>query len=530
MSPTRWKDLTEKEKRAIFDIDQDLSKSFDEKSSILTSRFSVTERTISNWRRNVRKEYLGNEDFEYTLPKKHDIEWKHTSGRKRFIVTWAQNATPLHTPFWRNIQAYAKHIDADIAVIQGRYRNPTSVWTRVDQKYDFWTVDDDYLMGNRYLLHQDLQILGDVKIQPTAVTPLQGIMELSGQDSAIVGHPRVHMEPVPTLPGYHKKVVYTTGACTVKNYIPGKSGKKGEFHHTLGFVIVELDEEFTHIRQVTADDKTGKFHDIHYVVDNGVVGIETTCKGYILSDLHLTTCSMDLLRKSVNFTNILLPETTVGHDLLDFSSKTHHDDKDPFKQHEKYITGRSNVEWEVQKTFDIIRQVGLDKLNPCFVDSNHDRHIDKWLATKPDWSKDLENARYHNYLTGIKLNGKAPDGILAYLLRKEFPKSATYVPIGQPLRIAGFECGMHGDIGSKGSRGSINQFKRYSTKTITGHSHTPMRKDGALSVGFMGDEDDLEYVQGANNILCMNVVVHNDGRAQHILFRKETDRITTLFD
>ena len=43
----------------------------------------------------------------------------------------------------------------------------------------------------------------------------------------------------------------TTGACTVKNYTDSKSGKKGEFHHTLGFVIVEIkDDETFFIRQV----------------------------------------------------------------------------------------------------------------------------------------------------------------------------------------------------------------------------------------------------------------------------------------
>ena len=39
---------------------------------------------------------------------------------------------------------------------------------------------------------------------------------------------------------YLPKMMMTTGSCTVKNYTDSKAGKKGEFHHTLGFVIIEI--------------------------------------------------------------------------------------------------------------------------------------------------------------------------------------------------------------------------------------------------------------------------------------------------
>ena len=70
--------------------------------------------------------------------------------------------------------------------------------------------------------------------------------------------------------GYPNKILLSTGACTVKNYTDSKSGKKGEFHHMLGFIIVELDGEDFHIRQVNADDN-GNFYDLFSRVKDGKV-------------------------------------------------------------------------------------------------------------------------------------------------------------------------------------------------------------------------------------------------------------------
>ena len=104
--------------------------------------------------------------------------------------------------------------------------------------------------------------MSDVKIQPTAVNPMTGMQGMSGLNSCIFGSPKVQMEMIPVLEGCKPKMMLTTGACTIKNYTDSKSGKKGEFHHTLGFVIAEIkDDDTFFIRQVTADEE-GNFMDL----------------------------------------------------------------------------------------------------------------------------------------------------------------------------------------------------------------------------------------------------------------------------
>ena len=45
---------------------------------------------------------------------------------KRYLVTAAQNATPLHDGFWKALQIATTHYEAELLVIPLRYRNPTS--------------------------------------------------------------------------------------------------------------------------------------------------------------------------------------------------------------------------------------------------------------------------------------------------------------------------------------------------------------------------------------------------------------------
>ena len=134
---------------------------------------------------------------------------------------------------------------------------------------EFWHDDFlPYLDANRHDIHKYVSILSDIKIQPTAVNPMTGLQALSGINSCIFGSPKVQMEMIPVLEGNKPKMVLTTGAATKKNYTDSKSGKTGEFHHTFGFVIVEIkDDETFFIRQVTADDKTGNFTDLYYRVE-----------------------------------------------------------------------------------------------------------------------------------------------------------------------------------------------------------------------------------------------------------------------
>ena len=74
-----------------------------------------------------------------------------------FIVTWAQNSTPIHKNLFNNIKEYTKHLNASLHVVAGRYSNPTSIFA--DKDKDYWSPEVvPYLDAARHNLHKHLQV------------------------------------------------------------------------------------------------------------------------------------------------------------------------------------------------------------------------------------------------------------------------------------------------------------------------------------------------------------------------------------
>ena len=59
------------------------------------------------------------------------------------------------------------------------------------------------------------------------------------------------------------------------------------------------------------------------------------------------------------------------------------------------------------------------------------------------------------------------------------------------------------------------QFRQLNTKIIVGHYHSPGRKDGAIAVG-TSTKLRVGYNKGASSWLHSHVIIHSDGKAQHI--------------
>jgi hypothetical protein len=166
----------------------------------LGNEFGVSERTIRKWfsEKLKLKDKVEFESEQFLQAKKR----KFDKTKKRFIISYAQNATKIHDKFFENMKSYAKFIDADIHIIAGRYRNPTSIWS-INNENDEWWANDviPYLDANRHNIHKYVSILSDIKIQPTAVNPMTGMQGVSGVNSCVFGSPRVQMEMIPVLEG-----------------------------------------------------------------------------------------------------------------------------------------------------------------------------------------------------------------------------------------------------------------------------------------------------------------------------------------
>jgi hypothetical protein len=512
--------LTEKQIEYIKKVYYDKSNlSWEKKASMLAEEFGTSERTVRRWvsERLGIKDRKDVESEQYSEAKLRKIN----KSKKRFIITWGQNNTPVHKGFYKNIEAYAKHIDADIHIILGRYKNPTSL--SEDGGEDFWVEEvDKYKDANRHNVHKYLSILSDVKIQPTATNPMSGMAGVSGVNSCIFGSPKVQLETIPVLENTKPKMMLTTGAVTMMNYTDSKSGKKGEFHHTFGFCVVEIkDNEVFFVRQVTADNKSGDFSDLYYRVENGKISNLKTISAIILGDIHYGHHDQKVINSTLKMLDRIKPDHVVLHDVFDGSSISHHEMNDPFIQYSKELTGRNDLGSEINHMLDGLKSFEKFK-NVVVVRSNHDDFLDRWLKNQ-DWKKQptLRNSRLYMKFSDILLeqyekNPSKVVGVIPALIKQKYPKFKT-LGRSDTYKVKGFELSQHGDLGASGSRGSLQQFRRLNTKIVVGHYHSPGRKDGALAVG-TSTKLRVGYNNGPSAWLQSHVIIHDSGKAQHILF------------
>ena len=108
-------------------------------------------------------------------------------------------------------------------------------------------------------------------------------------------------------------------------------------------------------------------------------------------------------------------------------------------------------------------------------------------------------------------------GVLSYIVENAFGNKVKTLGLDDSYRVLGWELGMHGHIGANGSRGSANQFKLMNTKTITGHTHQPIKLDGHMSVGTMTHLR-VGYNKGLSSWMQTNILIYPDGKAQHLHF------------
>lgn len=525
----KFKDLTESEKAYIINVYNDKQNgSWEKRAAALANKFDVSERTIRKWvsEKMGLKEKLDIEPEQYVKAK----EKKHDKTKKRFIITSAQSCTPINKQFIQNLESYADFINAEILVIPFRYKNPTSVFTNEQKDNEWWDSNIvKYLTLNRHDLNKGISVLSDVPIQPTASNPLLGLEGMTAGHSCVVGHPRFELKVIPVMEGCKPKIMFTTGCCTKPNYTLSKAGKKGEFHHSIGFAIVEIkDDDIFFFRQVGANDKTGEFIDLFYHVNNGEINRETEVEACAMGDIHVAHVDKDVIDLTLNdLFKKLRPKKLFIHDIMDSESISHHNLKDPFKLHQLEISGRNSLANEIDEMLTWLEQI--KDYNVYIVKSNHDTHIDQFLAST-DWRKmpTFKNAiPYMEYAT-LMLKGEAPNGIVPYVINKRFPHFKCLTDDCN-VTVKGFLMSVHGHLAASGSRGSVQQFSRLSTKSVTGHSHTISRVAGAVTVG-TSTHLRVGYNKSFSSWTQAHGIVNRLGKFQHIVFFKTKDGLeyTTL--
>src|SRR5690625_511654 len=432
---------------------------------------------------------------------------------KYYMITWAQSETKVHKKFWNNMKAYADYLGASIHVIAGRYRNPTSLRaSRVTKKEEFWDREVlPYLDANRQNIHEYVAVLSDLKIQPTAKTPLSGLNGITAKESCIVGHPSVHLDSLPVLEGYVNKLMMTTGAVTVPNYTDTKAGKWAEQYHEYGFVLIEVDGDRFYPRQIQSDKK-GNFYDLCYKVhENKVTRHKEPIPAIIFGDIHKGNEDKESLSTSVKMATVMNAQKIVGHDILDGYSINPHEFNNPFIQLNKEDV---SLEEELEESKMFLKTLSDVFPEVVSVASNHNDFLDRWI-TNNDWRKNKFRKIYLE-LANIKAQGLDGDkGMFHYLVDQMEIDNITTLSYDSSYIVKGYELALHFDKGASGSRGSMNQFKNLSIKTIGAHGHTPKRAGSAIMVG-TNTKKRLGYNRGLSSWVHGNAIIYPNGTATHI--------------
>jgi hypothetical protein len=496
---------------------------YDQRIDILKNKFQVSERTVRKWlaKAKISKyEAIDNEQVRQGKLKGLD------SSKKIKLISWAQNATPVNAAMLKNMEVYAKFLDAEIIVIQGRYMNPTSLFSEKMESAEWWdTSIIPYMVSSRLEVHKNLDILGNAKTQATAENPLSGYEGLTKGKSCIIGHSRLHLKSLPVLEGRHGKLMMTTGAVTMRNYTDTKAGIKGSFNHVYGFVIVEIkDDEIFYVRQVPVSSD-GTFTDLIYHVDDKVTKIKE-CASFVMGDIHVDDVEEEIVAETVRYFKKIRPEKVILHDVVNGTSANHHEAKDPILSYLKFKEGKNVVKDEIDRVIGFIKKFKLTDYSLYSVSSNHNDWFDRWVK-EGNWKHDLANAETYMEYALAMLQGKTPNGIIAYLLQQEFGDRITCTGRNESLEVHGFELSQHGDIGSNGSKGSIEGFRRLNTKMQIGHCHSIQRLDGVLTAGTYTKKR-LPYNKGASDWGWCGIVTHTNGKAQQLIFQKDK-KCSTLF-
>ncbi len=419
---------------------------------------------------------------------------KRKLGGNVFVITWAQNATPVNEPFFKALLAYCDHNSAELVVIPGRYKNPTSRWSSSQANDEIWAPElVPYLFNQRRALNKNLHLIGDIKIQPTATSPLTGFEGITHAESGIFGHPKLQLKTVPTPQNALPKILTTTGAVTRANYTDTRVGKTGEFHHIAGAVVVEVESaKVFHLRHINYSTRHQGFIDLGraYYAD-GRVHAAPPAEAVIFGDAHWRFA--DPVVVAATFDQLLpelRPKQLVWHDLMDSYAVSPHHAGNPFVLYAKHKAGFNNVRDEVQSTITWMLQKGKGYHN-IIIPSNHDDMLRRWVV-REDWKEDPVNAEFYletalAMLRSTRMGDTGAETLDPFqrLVEAREADNVQCVPLNGSYVIAGIECALHGDKGPNGVRGSIKNLRRIGPKVVIGHSHSPGIDEGAYQIGTM---------------------------------------------
>ena len=368
------------------------------------------------------------------------------------------------------------------------------------------------------------------KYSLTENNPISGLETHGGSSSVIFTlDTKIEMRSIATTPDMPVKMIYTTGAVTLMNYLQKKLGIKAEHHHRYAFLLVEVDNKGRwFVRQVAAR-KSGKvIQDLNVLIEDGkVVSTTASVEAITWGDLHATNSQPEVVAASQVMLDTLHPKYQFIHDIMEGVSINRHLIKHqplPHLNFSRWLRGLHRVDEELKQTRGILEMYLRPWCQTIAPDANHDaKWLESWL-NKFDYRYDPANAeiflRMQNYMySELRRTNCLPKNVnlMQYALETEagLDKSAVrFLLPDESFEVGEVECGMHGHLDFRtGSFGSPANLSKIGKKVTTAHTHSAGIYHGLYVAGTSSKlTKDWDYTTGPSSWSYSHVVQYKNGQ------------------
>lgn len=457
-----------------------------------------------------------------------------------YLLTGMQDKTPAHGPLLINMVAFAQargyeYIEAGVFTY-GKGLFASGRKKDLVQVADWSSLLTDIVTRSRRHLAKNVQTCFEMNMSPTKSNPLTGLNSYVRGKTSIFAHPRRAVQSVPRPQSSDPVTLWTTGACTVPNYVLREAGLKALQRHTIGFLIVEVDDQDrVYIRNVDADPETGNFFDLDLFVSGGNVftvdevieasegrvdrpflGIPCTHR----KDIHLPYARAywgygGSPEDDVPLIDLAKPRGQAFNDLLDGKAINHHEDKTPILVYKRHARQDQHLEAELKQAADFLIETSRPFCKTYVTYSNHDDFVARWLQ-RPSTEIAVENQKlWHlaNFQWREAIDKGEKFDVFEWLLRRANSNAAfEIVNADMPLDVYGVRYEFHGDKGPNGSRGSTAGLAKLGLKISKAHDHTIAWVDDCVSMGNLIHSAD--YATGPTSWVGAWCLGHADGNRQ----------------
>jgi hypothetical protein len=476
------------------------------------------------------------------VPKANKV--KIGEGIHRFILTSAQDNTKVHQGFLQSLLTYRDYLSKEgpCEIMIGGITYNKGLFEDHGKWIALW--DDaikPFMRWERIRLGNMIDFCAEMNTRPTAKTPLTGFETYTQERWGVFPHAKVQLRSIANMKHEPTKQIMTTGSITLPNYVQLRAGIEAQFHHVIGAVLVEIDQDGTFFTRHLLADEDGSFYDLDKQITPQTVTEGHRVAAITWGDIH--TAKIDPVLSAASFgiyptderrkdgrvwkstgeptmLDTLKPEYQFFHDIADFEARNHHNMKDPHHQFLLYTEGADSVETELREVAMLLHETQRPWCESVVVESNHDLALKRWLK-EADYKGDPVNARF--FLQCQLATYEAIEehdysfSIFAHVMERGFDAwpcaDVKFLKTDESFRVFDIENGMHGHNGANGGRGSLITFAKCGPKSNTGHGHGAEIRDGAMRSGVKGKMD-MGYNIGMSNWTPSDIVTLPNAKRQ----------------